>query len=260
MTERIHEIELEKIKFGQNQTRLEIDDKKVDDLAASIRRIGLIVPLIVVPDGDNYVIVSGHHRHEALKRLRFDKVPCIIKKAKPANIKEIAIADNLFRTDLSPIEIAGAIQDLITNEVMDFDEIASAMHRTKHWVISQLDLLSWPDDVIGAVHLKAISVSAAQNLALIVDDTYRDYLVKNACENGATARTTAAWLQAYRASAPPEAAVESEPVPPGPGFQPALPKAPCLGCGQILRTDALAQVLICPACLGMIRAAVVQAQ
>lgn len=257
MTERIHDIELEKLRFGSHQTRLEIDDARVDDLAASIRRIGLIVPLVVVGDEDNYTIVSGHHRYEALKRLRFEKVPCIIKKAKPADIKEIAIADNLFRTDLSPIEIAAAIGDLVNSEVMDIEEIASMMHRTKHWVVSQLDLLSWPEDVIAAVHGGAISVSAAQNLALIVDDTYRDYLVKNACENGATARTTAAWLQAWRAMLPPEVAVEAITNAPMSGVQPSIPQAPCLGCGQVLRTDALAQVLICPACLAMIRAAVV---
>jgi len=104
-----------------------------------------------------------------------------------------------------------------------------------------------------AIHNGKISVTAASNLACVEDDVYREFLVRQAVENGATARATAAWLQAWRSMVPASEAITREPVPAGPGVTPAVPQAPCIVCANVFRTDELSHVPVCVHCIRTIR-------
>ncbi len=251
--EKLQFVSIGKIKVGAFVLRMEVEDAAIDDLVSSIRRVGILVPLIVCSEGDQYNLIAGHRRYVAAMRIGLAEVPCIIRDSSEAESSEVAFAENLFRQDLSAVETASRIKDILDQRIMELPELARAMHRSEHWVKSQLDLLSWPDDVLQLIHLGYLSVAAASNLALVTDDTYRDFLLKNAHENGATARTTAAWLQAWRSQAPPAAAVEAEPLPTSENPLPAVPQAPCIVCSQLFRTDGLAMVMACPACITAIR-------
>ncbi|MBA7469595.1 Nucleoid occlusion protein [subsurface metagenome] len=248
-------IEMNRITCGENPGRLDFDDDEIDDLAVSIGRIGMINPIIVRKKDDDFVIIAGHRRFTAASKCGMEKIPCYVHEGKETETTEITIAENLFRTDLTPVETACMVHDIINNDIMSLEQVAASMHRSRHWVKSQVDLLAWPGDVLEIVHQGKLSVSAAANLALIEDPTYRAYLMRNAVESGATARTTAAWLQAWRSMAPPEEALQADPLPGGSAVSPAVPQAPCLCCGDIKRTDALATVLMCPQCIGAIRTA-----
>lgn len=249
----VKDIPVEKINVGAHALRLREEDEAVEDLAASIHRIGIIVPLVVAPEGDSFRLIAGHRRIAAAKRLGLSEVPCCIREAEGADGVEVSFAENLFRLDLSPVELAGGIKDVLTKNIMDVQALAKAMHRSAHWVNAQVSLLSWPADVLEAVHAGWLSVSAASNLALVTEDTYRDFLLKNACDSGATARTTAAWLQAFQSMQPQEAAILSEPVAGGAASVPMVPQAPCLCCSQVFRTDQLSHVPICAPCIQAIR-------
>lgn len=251
----VKEIPVEKINVGAHAVRLEAEDEALDDLAASIDRIGIIVPLVVAPEGGSFLLIAGHRRFAAAKRLGLSEVPCSIRKAAGADGVEISFAENLFRLDLSPVELASGIKDVLTKNIMDVPALAKAMHRSAHWVNAQISLLSWPADVLEAVHAGGLSVAAASNLALVTEDAYRDFLLRNAADSGATARTTAAWLQAFRSMQPPEVAVVAEPVAGDAASAPLVPQAPCLGCGQVHRTDALSHVPMCSPCIQAIREA-----
>lgn len=250
---KVVEIPVEKIEVGQNALRMEFDDETLDDLRASIRRIGIIVPLVVSAAQDGYTLVAGHRRFKAAALEGQRTVPAIVRDTAALDAKEVSFAENLFRQDLTPVEVAAGIKDVLENETMTLDELAAAMHRSKHWVTQMVNLLSWPDDVLQAIHAGWLSVAAGSNIALINDDTYRGFLLKNAHEGGATARTTAAWLQAWRSMEPSDVAVTREPGPPGSAAAPAIPQAPCLCCMQVFRTDELAHVAICTACVSAIR-------
>ncbi|MBA7552387.1 Stage 0 sporulation protein J [subsurface metagenome] len=249
----VKEILVEAIKVGEHRTRLEGDDSGVEELAASIRRIGLINPLVVQREGESYILVAGHRRLAAVRILGDERVRCIIRADSAVKVKEVALAENLFRLDLSPVEQACAIKDILEKGVMTVPEIARAMHRSENWVGRQIAMLAWPEDVLQIIHAGQLSVSAAANIALVEEDTYREFLLRNAVESGATARTTAAWLQAWRAAQPQEEAVHAEPVPPGVSTTPAVPQAPCLCCATVYRMDQLSHVPICPGCIRLIR-------
>lgn len=249
----IKEVPIGKIQVGGHALRLEQEDEAINELAASIRRVGLIVPLVVYVDGDEFHLIAGHRRLHASIRAGLEKVPCCVRDYKEAARTEVSFAENLFRKDLTPIETAAGIKDTLDQGVMDVPGMAAALHRSEHWVHEQVALLTWPADVLEAIHGGWLSVSAGHNIALIDDENYRVFLLRNAHENGATARTTAAWLQAWRSMAPPEEALSRGPGPGGSPPQPALPQAPCICCGDVKRTDAMSMVLICSRCIRTIR-------
>lgn len=247
------QIPIGKIKAGDHTLRAGGEDETLDDLAASIGRVGVIVPLVVVRGDDGYTVVAGHRRLAACKRVGLQTIPCLVSEGNQFRLKETAFAENLFRQDLTPIEIACGLKDVIDRGIMEFDELARVMHRSEHWVSRQIAILSWPADVLEVIQNGKLSVAAASNLALIEEPNYRNFLLRTATEQGATARTTAAWLQAYRVSKPPVEAITAEPVPAGSPSTPAVPQAPCLVCGDVFRTDELSHVPICTACIKVIR-------
>jgi len=249
----VQNVPLEKIQVGEYAQRVEVEDEEIIELAASIRRVGMLVPVVVCRRDDNFVLVAGHRRVAAARSAGLDVVPAVVRDDVGAAAKEISFAENMFRRDLTPIELASGIKDCLEQGLMTVDELAEGLHRSSNWVRAQAALLSWPVEVLEAIHNDKISVSAASNLAMVSDDVYREFLVRQAVENGATARATAAWLQAWRSMVPASEAITREPVPAGLGVTPAVPQAPCIVCSNVYRTDELSHVPVCVHCIRTIR-------
>ena len=248
MTE-IQNVPITSIEVGHHRQRAEGEDEDINDLATSIKRLGIIEPLLLQKEGDTLHLVSGHRRLLAAVRVGLQDLPCIIQDSDKARATETAFAENFFRRDLSPVEQAAAIRECLDAGIMTIEQIAQGFHRSQTWVTAQANLTTWPDEILQAIHLKQISVSAARNLAAISDIQYRGFLLHNAIENGVTARVTAAWLQAWQLSKGPEEALSTAPVD---GVIPAvavIPQAPCLFCCNVFRTDALNYMPVCGRCL-----------
>ncbi len=252
MTE-IQDVPIEKIKIGEHELRAEGEDETLFSLASSIRRIGILVPLVCRRVGDELHLIAGHRRLAAARQANISKVPVVINTYDDAQSSEVSLAENLFRRDLTPVEVAAGLKDIFDNGTMTLSDLKAALHRSEYWIVSQVNMLKWPADVLDAIHAGWLSVAAASNLALVHDDTYRDFLLNNAESNGATARTTAAWLQAWRSMAPQEEAIQAEPVAPGRAVTPMTPQAPCMCCSQVFRTDELSHIPVCSGCIRAIR-------
>lgn len=245
----VQDIPIVKIQIGQHRQRSQEEDRELTELTASIKRVGVLVPIIVGRKNDSYILVAGHRRVAAALEAGLGEIPAIIRESTEAEAVEVSFAENFFRRDLTPVEMAAAIRECIDESTMTVEQLAKGLHRSEQWVIAQANMTTWPGDVLQAIHSKAISVSAAKNLAEISDPQYRAFLLKNAVENGVTARITAAWLQAWQLSRPPEEALTQKPVN---GVVPAaavVPQAPCLFCTQVFRTDALNYMGVCGQCL-----------
>lgn len=240
---------ISQIEVGPHRRRSEQEDEEIQGIAASIKRIGIIEPIIVVRKGDAFLLVAGHRRIAASKIAGLAEIPAILREASDANAAEVAFAENFFRRDLSPVELAAAIRGCIDDKVMTIEQLAKGLHRSEQWICDQAKLTTWPDEVLQAIHARRLSVSAGRNLAAISEPNYRAFLLRNAVENGVTARVTAGWLQAWQLSRPPEEALSTQPVA---GVMPAaavVPQAPCLFCAQVKRTDALNYMPVCGVCL-----------
>ncbi len=247
--QQIQSIAINKIEVGQHRQRSEDPDERLQELTASIRRVGVLVPLIVVRHNSGYILLVGHRRIAAATAAGLAEVPAIVRESNEAENAEVSFAENFFRSDLSPVEQAAAIRECIDNGIMTIEELAKGFHRKEQWITEQMNLTTWAPEVLHAIHNKRISVAAGRNLALIDDPQYRAFLLNNAAENGASARITAAWLQGYQLSRPPADVLTATPVD---GPQPAaiiIPEAPCMFCVHVFRTDALNYMPVCPQCL-----------
>ena len=245
----IESIPINTIEVGPHRQRSEGEDEDIQEIAASIRRIGVIEPVIVRRVGDSVLLVAGHRRIAAAQAAGLAEIPAIVRESNQAEAAEVSFAENFFRRDLSPVEQASAIRGCIDDKIMTIEELAKGMHRSEQWICEQAKMTTWPDDVLQAIHFKHISVSAARNLAAISDPQYRSYLLYNAVENGVTARVTAAWLQAWHLSKGPEEALHAEPVD---GVIPAaavVPQSNCMFCLNMFRCDALNYMGVCGQCL-----------
>jgi len=249
----VQEIEVEKIAVGDYDRRVSYEGADFDLLVASIRRLGIIEPLVVSKTDEAITLVAGHRRLEAAKHVGLKSVPAMVIEGQDAKRTEVGLAENIFRKDLTPVELASAIRDIVEGGTMTAKEVGIALHRSEFWVHQQIAMLAWPADVLEAVHDDEISVTAAANLAEVADNSYRAFLLRSAVENGATARTTAAWLQAYRAAQPPDVALAAEPVAGKTPAQPLIPQVPCFACGQVFRQDCVSHLPLCGGCIAAIR-------
>lgn len=245
----IKAIPVNRIKFGEHEQRFEDEDPEISELSQSIQRVGLIDPLCVTESGDGYLLIAGHRRLEACKRIGIEIVECLVKKGNEATRREITFAENFFRKDLTPIELAAAIATEVKDNRMTIEQLAAGFRKTTEWVRRQMAIVGWPEDVLDVIHSGKLSIAAASNLACITEEHYRKMLVRQAAENGATARTTSAWLQAWRAMLPPEEAVQQEPDDPDAPPVPLVPQGPCLVCHNIFRVDELSHVPLCSQCI-----------
>ncbi len=244
------------IEDTEYQVRGVEDVEDMDDLKSSIRNLGMLQPIVCVDSGERMQVVAGHRRYKAAKELGLDEVPVSVVYRDKEKTWAMSLSENFVRADLTPVEQAAAMKDLIDGGVYDIRELARLMRRTTRWIEEQIDLVDWPADVQLAVHLGQMSVSAAKNLAEIEDDAARGYLVKYAVENGATARITAAWLQAHRAGSMAESVEGVEPKGKVSPAAPIEPHCPCCICGQVIKMINLSYLPICADCNDQVIAAV----
>ena len=247
------EMSISEIKIGKNELREVLDDQDMDDLVASIRRIGLVQPLVVRRRGAEVVLVAGHRRYRACQIVGLPRVPVVVRGDSEGQDHEVAFAENLFRKDLSAVETAAGLKDVLALGTLSVEDVARGVHRSVDWVRRMVAMCDWPGDVLLAIHQGWLSVAAGANVALVTDDEYRAFLLRQAEESGATARVTAAWLQAWRSMMPVDQAVQCEPVPPGGPVTPLIPQLPCFVCGAVMRMDSLSHVPVCGGCVGVLR-------
>lgn len=248
-------IDVCRINPDKRSQRIETDEEAMSELVGSIRSEGLNQPIKVTENKDGYDVVFGHRRLEACKRLGWSQIPAIIEQGDEAHIRSMTFSENFFRSDLTPVELAVAIADEYKEGRMSVERLAQCFKRSTDWVRRQIAICGWPEDVIAGIHTGRLSVAAAENLVCITEDFYRKSLVSQAVENGATARTTSAWLQAWRSMIPLEAAIETEPVEGQDHPAPLVPQAPCLACHEVFRTDELSHVPLCAQCIKIISTA-----
>jgi ParB family chromosome partitioning protein len=241
------------IQIGEHALREVVQDESFDELCNSIRRNGIIEPLICEIRCEIMLLVAGHRRLTAAKRVGLDTVPVIIESNPALNLTEVAFAENMLRKDMTPVEISVALLKQVEECGKSVAELAHMLHKSESWIRYHLAMSGWPEEILQAVHSGGLSPSAASSLVLITDNEYRNYLLRNAVENGVTANVTAAWLQAWRSALPMEKAVEAEPIPGSAPQRPIMPMSVCIKCGQTHPPDAMAMVLACTSCIREMR-------
>lgn len=175
LNEGVEIMSVTKIVANPNQPRKKFDENALEELAVSIKNVGIIQPIVVCPTGDDtYVIVAGERRFRANKIAGNTTIPVIIKNYTRKQIKEIALIENLQRQDLNPIEEAQAYKSLIDEYDFTQEQLAQRLGKSRPAITNSLRLLNLNPVVIDMVISGRLSAGHARCLSSI-----KDYIVQN---------------------------------------------------------------------------------
>lgn len=139
-SQRIEEIDTNLICPNPNQPRKIFEQDKLDELTESIRKYGVIQPIIVRKDGDIYTIIAGERRWRACKNANLKSIPCIVRDIENKNASEIALIENLQREDLNPIDEANAYEYIMDRYGITQEEVSNIVGKSRVYVTNILRL------------------------------------------------------------------------------------------------------------------------
>ena len=158
---------VENIRPNPDQPRRTFSEDALDELSKSIREKGIIQPLIVRPDpasdGD-YQIVAGERRWRAAQRAQLHEVPVLIREFDDTEVLEVAIIENIQRSDLNAIEEAAGYRQLMDRFGHTQDKLGQALSKSRSHIANMLRLLNLPDDVQELVRAGKLSAGHARSL------------------------------------------------------------------------------------------------
>ncbi len=156
---------LDKIFANPNQPRKNFDEQALKELADSIGKHGVIMPIVVNDNEDGtYMIIAGERRFRACKLAGRNTIPVVIRKYSPREIKEISLIENLQREDLNPIEAATAMKQLMIDYKLTQDELAERIGKSRPAVANTLRLLNLCPEVMMLVAEGKLSAGHARTI------------------------------------------------------------------------------------------------
>jgi ParB family chromosome partitioning protein len=165
----VREIEVSRIRPNPNQPRVHFDEDALDELADSIRQRGVLQPILLRPDGEDFMIIAGERRWRAAQRARLHAIPAIVREIDESTTSEIALIENIQRQDLNPLEEADGYKQLIQRHGHTQDEVGRIVHKSRSHVANLLRLLDLPEFVRQSLLKGDISMGHARAVATSED-------------------------------------------------------------------------------------------
>lgn len=185
----INEIAIEQIEANPNQPRREFDQDALQELANSIREIGIIQPITLrQTDTNRYQIIAGERRWRASQIVGLRSIPAYIRTIKDENIMEMALVENIQREDLNAIEIALAYEHLMATSGMTQEKVSERVGKSRTAVTNYLRLLKLPAQVQMALQNKEIDMGHARALLSLDSPSLQIKLFKEIQKHGYSVR------------------------------------------------------------------------
>lgn len=182
------EIAIADIVPNPTQPRRKFDEQALEELADSIRTLGLIQPITVKPKEGKYLIISGERRWRAAQAAGVEKVPAYIRDVDDTNLHAMALVENIQRQDLNSIEVALGLQRLIDECGLTQDELADKVGKKRSTISNYMRLLRLPDEVQLAVKEGIISMGHAKAIASLEERKQQLALLKKCVKNNLSVR------------------------------------------------------------------------
>jgi len=211
----IREIPIAQIRPNPYQPRQQFSEESLAELAASIRELGVIQPIIVRQEGDgDYVLVAGERRLRAASMAGLTTIPAIVRSPSEQQMLEMALVENVQREDINPIDAALAYKRLMEEFGMTQEQVAQRVGKSVPAVSNTLRLLQLPEYIINSLKEGIISEGHGRALLMVKDPTLQRQLWSDITTEGLSVRAAELRARELRPLNPtPRNAPESAPQP-----------------------------------------------
>lgn len=227
----------------------------LDELADSMRRLGLKQPILVRPEGEKLRIIAGARRHEAAKRLQWDEVDVLIEDVDEHQEEEIKIHENLKREDVDPVEEAHYYKRLHEERGWTVDDLVKATGRTLNYLEGRMEIARWDSSVKAAISARAVPIAVGREVMRFPAGDVRLQMLQSAAQFNATARVVRSWYDRWTAE---QSGAQDSAGAEGPK-EPAAVRQPhvvfCEFCGEDTSGMVVHWVPVSQQCLGVMHQA-----
>ncbi|HSK48683.1 MAG TPA: ParB/RepB/Spo0J family partition protein [Coriobacteriia bacterium] len=187
-SQEVTELAIDLLTPNPGQPRTDINEDRVEELADSIVKVGVLQPILVRPLGEKYQIVAGERRWRASRIAGLEKVPVRVLATDEVQSLEIALIENLQREDLNSIEEARGYRQLLTVHQMTQAELADKVSKSRSAITNALRLLDLPEDVQELVYEGRITAGHARAVLSVPDEESRLRLAHKIAHEGLSVR------------------------------------------------------------------------
>ena len=183
-------VDITKIQPNPNQPRTHFNETLLQELSESIRENGVLQPLLVRKKGQKYEIIAGERRYQASKLAGIEKLPVIIKDVDDQKMLELALIENLQRSDLNPIEEAKGYKQLLKESGMTQEALSKAVSKSRSAITNSLRLLDLPDEVQQFLFDGKMTAGHARAILAVPFEDARIRLAQKVVAEGLSVRAT----------------------------------------------------------------------
>ncbi len=199
----LRDIAVDTVRPNPWQPRHNFDQQELDELAQSIREHGVLQPILVSQQSDGtYQLITGERRWRAVQLAGLETVPALVKEATPLASLEMALVENIQRSDLNPLEEAHAFRQLLDEHGMTQEQLAQRIGKSRVAVTNTLRLLQLPEAVLKALAEGGITEGHARAILTANDDTRRLALLAHVLESHLSVRDTEALAREFNMDRP----------------------------------------------------------
>ena len=201
---RFEEIPVTAVRPNANQPRSTFPESGIKELAASIREVGILQPLVVRSTETGFELIAGERRLRAAKELGLDRVPVLIRQAADNESMELALVENLQREDLNPLETATAYQALMEGFGLTKEQLANRLGKSRVAVTNTLRLAQLPDSIQSLVLDGSLTEGHARTLLSLQDEEQMQVLAQRIRTEKLSVRKTEELVKDREAAKPEE--------------------------------------------------------
>lgn len=184
----IQHIAIDKIIPNPNQPRKEFKEVELNELSESIKELGVLQPILVKKEKDTFTIIAGERRWRASKLANLNEIPVILKDYTDRITMEVALVENIQRSNLSVIEEAKAYQALIDDFNISHDNLAKRVGKSRSNISNYIRLLNLPEEILSLVNTQALSMGHARALLTIKEPKVQKELARKCVEEKLSVR------------------------------------------------------------------------
>lgn len=193
----ILEVPISQVVPNPDQPRVNFSETELNELASSIKRNGLLQPILVSSKDDGYEVIAGERRLRACKKAGLKTIPIIIKKTNKNKKLELALIENIQREDLNPMEEALSYKKILDTQGISHSELATIVSKARSTITNSLRLLELPEDAQKLLHENKISAGHARAILSVTTQMGKEKLTKKIIDEKISVREAESLANLY---------------------------------------------------------------